>query len=58
MIIDWGSIETDCWSRDFDYKEYVVYFRKANIHSTPVGEKEYNDLCKLCDMTYYDYLEV
>lgn len=58
--IDWSSIEVDCWSRDFDYKEYLSYVSRAAAKQKATGEvvseKEYNLLCQTCEKHYTEFM--
>ena len=57
MEIDWSSIEVDCWSRDFDYQQYLTYIRRMAKECIPVSEKEYYNVCKVCEKDYFKFFE-
>jgi len=43
----WNSIEANCWSRDFDYSNYLIYHAKANCKGETLSFEGYKNLCTL-----------
>lgn len=52
----WKTVEVDCWSRDFDYADYVayhaVYLEKGLVDSEPLSEVAYMYICKACEYEF------
>ena len=42
----WSSIECDAWSRDFDYKNYLLLYTQLTSEESKISEKTYSLICK------------
>lgn len=53
----WSSVEADCWSRNFDYDNYLAYHKKSGCISTPMTKDGYALLCRALDYDMKEKLE-
>lgn len=45
MTSMWSTVEANAWSRDFDYDNYVILYRKEFPQGTPFKEETYKKFC-------------
>lgn len=48
----WSSVEADCWSRDFNYEDYLKYHKQSGCISSPLTVQGYLALCAALDADF------
>ena len=49
MTTLWDSVEANAWSRDFDYQNYILLYKKVFPSGTPFKEVFYKSFCQLLE---------
>ena len=50
----WGTVETDSWSRDLDYKNYLNLHNLSQTLGKVLCEEAYNKFCEMMDTQMND----